>query len=1228
MARLLLENFEHSSYDNSGWTETVGTGNIVESANTDVTGPSGNGVLKTELAGTNANAYTVYDLGSNKAVVYFTTWLRVGSDSSTSDTNDIVIASVSGVVNNVNVRLRYTPTRAWHIDLRRYSNGDGAIGDLDGNSNDNLQISTDTWYRVGFFYDGTNNVVTGYLWDADGNVLDTATENTGLNLRTDSRYVTVGTGTRTAGLELYFDAVQLDDLDWPTTPVNVSNLYDLHHINDDVTENYILIDDIDASNTDPANVADWSSQNYTEGSWVKYTDGYTYYCIQDTTSSQNPTDTDYWEQMWESEHGWEPIADYSTRFTGHFDGAFHTIDGLYMDCNLTTNYAGEYFGFIAACGDNTTIKNVGFTNVDITFRHSNGGNKAFGIVTALFASLNSGTFSSMENVWTTGTLDAESRTNNDISALVADFQGHSEIKNCYTDVAITLSSANNVHNVGHLVGRSTLLATDTLIENCYAKGSTIGNYSKTRGGGLIGYWHGCDASYRAATFRDILCLVDMTGLNGASIDPIGYPGDLTYATITDLFFDEDETNQTTAANGTALSTTEAQDIDSYTTGGVDWDMVLKSNHDGDEDTATWFIDDGVDWPQLWYEYVDSSSHNLTASDLLSGTPVLEAPALSTDGAHSLTANDLVSGTPVLGSPALSQAHTLSAKGVTSGVPVVGGGSNYLIIDHESVDEFDSLTSEQITAAKEILIIIGGESHSAAYNEGLTRLESSDPTYNATVNTSGAPTTYVDDALRLSKSYRYGSSWNTSMGEGTFWTNATAISNIKTGLDYMANNYTGVILFGLGWCWDFERNGVTVAKDPVYGCGWAGSTVGGPDGDLKWGIDDDDNTITGNSLNLQSYIDAVVEYNTYQPDVITMFTTGPVDGYNSEAGYQRYLKHRAIEQYVRDNGGVLFDYADILMWNNDGEYYESSWDGHNFGLIHPDNDGEDSGHIGYTGIDRIGKALWVLAAKISQLGVGGAPALTVNESSFSLTADPITAGDPVMSSPAIFQSQSLTSVSVVTGSPVLGTPGLSTEGSHSLEADGVVTGDPVSGTPEISQSHSIGAPVQITTGSPSVGTPAISQRSSLSANSVVSGAPVLSDPALSQNHSITPTILLSGAPDLGSPGLSTEGVHSLTAVGIIVTPDISETAITQNHGLVPTPVTAGAPAIGTPELTIGVTSVSLTATGIITGSPALEFPAITQTHDIAPVGIVTGVPDIGEAAFPGGTVQVRIWIRRS
>jgi hypothetical protein len=46
-----------------------------------------------------------------------------------------------------------------------------------------------------------------------------------------------------------------------------------------------------------------------------------------------------------------------------------------------------------------------------------------------------------------------------------------------------------------------------------------------------------------------------------------------------------------------------KDIDTYTTDGVDWDIVLEANHDGDVDTAVWFIDDGTDYPRLWFEYV-------------------------------------------------------------------------------------------------------------------------------------------------------------------------------------------------------------------------------------------------------------------------------------------------------------------------------------------------------------------------------------------------------------------------------------------------------------------------------------------------------------------------------------------------------------------------------------------------------------------------------------------------
>jgi hypothetical protein len=81
--------------------------------------------------------------------------------------------------------------------------------------------------------------------------------------------------------------------------------------------------------------------------------------------------------------------------------------------------------------------------------------------------------------------------------------------------------------------------------------------------------------------------------------------------------------------------------------------------------------------------------------------------------------------------------------------------------------------------------------------------------------------------------------------------------------------------------------------------------------------------------------------------------------------------------VQDNDTrILFDYADILCYNNEGELNETSWtDGtgvsHSYQHIHPDNmldlDGsyvEDGDHIGEVGTVRLGKALWWMLARMA------------------------------------------------------------------------------------------------------------------------------------------------------------------------------------------------------------------------------------------------------------------------
>ena len=98
------------------------------------------------------------------------------------------------------------------------------------------------------------------------------------------------------------------------------------------------------------------------------------------------------------------------------------------------------------------------------------------------------------------------------------------------------------------------------------------------------------------------------------------------------------------------------------------------------------------------------------------------------------------------------------------------------------------------------------------------------------------------------------------------------------------------------------NGPAGTADPDFGVRWACTTSGGLAGNWIWGLDSADTVLTGNSVNLTTYLDAVEAYNVHDPDTTAFVTAGPVDGYHAtEAGYQRYMKYQTIRQHVADNG---------------------------------------------------------------------------------------------------------------------------------------------------------------------------------------------------------------------------------------------------------------------------------------------------------------------------------------
>jgi hypothetical protein len=265
----------------------------------------------------------------------------------------------------------------------------------------------------------------------------------------------------------------------------------------------------------------------------------------------------------------------------------------------------------------------------------------------------------------------------------------------------------------------------------------------------------------------------------------------------------------------------------------------------------------------------------------------------------------------------------------------------------------------------MLVDIAGESHSEAYRTGMDLVETLDSRFQATTFSGSIPGA-TDLYVRLGR--------HASVGEGEFFTNTTAINNIKQLITDQEGAGNPLHVIGLGWCWDLDRNSCTGTRDPVYNVGWAGSTAGGPDGDRAWGLDSGDQSITGNSVCMDTYISAVEEYsqhcNTNGYQCIPIFTTGPVDGYNgTENGFQREIKHDYLRNYVNTNGGALFDYADILCYNDAGVLQTYTWnDGgtpREHRGIHPDNNGgSGTGHIGSVGALRLGKAMWWFLARIA------------------------------------------------------------------------------------------------------------------------------------------------------------------------------------------------------------------------------------------------------------------------
>jgi hypothetical protein len=275
----------------------------------------------------------------------------------------------------------------------------------------------------------------------------------------------------------------------------------------------------------------------------------------------------------------------------------------------------------------------------------------------------------------------------------------------------------------------------------------------------------------------------------------------------------------------------------------------------------------------------------------------------------------------------------------------------IVVDHDDVVLYDQIPQQYIDSVKSRWLSYAGESHSAALRDGLEQLEDSSATYAVSITTSGTPEGATTANLRASRgtwgNLTNATGWIYNYGEEDWFTSAPAIAQTKVGLSYCNTAGPHLDYFGFGWCWD--------------------QGTSGPD-----------------------YIAATKEYIAYCADSIdtkVFFTTGTVDLYNEEANaaaYNSSVKYQLIRDSVDNSSSrALFDYADILCYNNEGELNTQTWDGNVFPIIHSDNvTPTETGHISNEGALRLAKAMWVFLAQLE----GWEDNITSNESDLELISD--------------------------------------------------------------------------------------------------------------------------------------------------------------------------------------------------------------------------------------------------
>jgi hypothetical protein len=233
--------------------------------------------------------------------------------------------------------------------------------------------------------------------------------------------------------------------------------------------------------------------------------------------------------------------------------------------------------------------------------------------------------------------------------------------------------------------------------------------------------------------------------------------------------------------------------------------------------------------------------------------------------------------PVLYTVTATDATTVTyTVTVTVATPTTGA----LIIDHNSVKDFDKIPAFWLAEAKKLALHYAHTSHGSQIISGILALE--DSTYSVAVResgTEGLPPAETPAALRIYD----GNPPETYIEPDDYWDGDSGMDRTRA----VAN--TGNYNFSM-WSW----------------CGQQSSN---------------------DTATVQSYLDNLNTLESEFPAMRFIYMTGHTDGTDTPLtpGTLKY-NNNLVRQYVINNNKVLFDFADIESYDPDGNYYVNNSEG--------------------------------------------------------------------------------------------------------------------------------------------------------------------------------------------------------------------------------------------------------------------------------------------------------------